>query len=75
MTSRAVYGVMLIHVALMHPNMNPGYLATLVFVGSNRKLYMPPKNVMWQRYLRKLSKNGKLLESELGLIEVTPPPE
>ena len=46
MTSRVIYGVMLIHVALMHPNMNPGYLATLVFVGSNRKLYMPPKNVI-----------------------------
>ena len=24
------------------PNMNPGYLATLVLVGSNRKVYMPP---------------------------------
>ena len=25
---------------------------------------MPPVNAIWQRYLRKFSKNGKLLEDE-----------
>ena len=52
---------------LSDPNMNPAYLATLVFVGSNIKVYMPPKLDIWQRYLRKFSKNGKLLEADLGL--------
>ena len=28
---------------------------------------MPPKKAIWQRYLRKFSKQGKLLESALGL--------
>ena len=28
---------------LSDPNMDPSYLATLVFVGSNEKVYMPPK--------------------------------
>jgi hypothetical protein len=49
------------------PNMNPAYLATLVFIGSNRKVYMPSKKDIFQRYLRKFSKGGKLLEAELGL--------
>ena len=40
---------------LSDPNMNPAYLATLVFVGSNIKVYMPPKLDIWQRYLRKFS--------------------
>ena len=47
------------------PNMNPAYLATLVFIGSN---YMPPKKDIWQRYLCKFTKQGKLLENELGLV-------
>ena len=46
--------------------MNPGYLATLVFIGANHKGYMPPVKDIWQRYLRKFTKNGKLLEMELG---------
>ena len=41
--------------------MNPGYLATLVYMGANRKVYMPPVKDVWQRYLRKFTKNGKLL--------------
>ena len=45
--------------------MNPGYLATLVFIGANHKGYMPPVKDIWQRYLRKFTKNGKLLEMEL----------
>ena len=49
------------------PNINPDYLATLVFVGSNYKVYMPPKKDIYQRYLRKFTKGGKLLEAELGL--------
>ena len=50
------------------PNINPAYLSTLVFVGSNLKLYVPPMNDIWQRYLRKFSKNGKLLEDACSLI-------
>ena len=46
------------------PNMNPGYLATLVFIGSNAKVYMPDKHAIYQRYLRKFTKQGKLLELE-----------
>ena len=44
----------------------------LVFMGSNMKHYMPPVKDIWQRYLRKFSKNGKLLEScdpDCGLVE------
>ena len=59
---------------LSDPNMNPAYLATLVFIGSNKKVYMPPKKDIWQRYLRKFSKNGKLVEAELGLTEQEPSP-
>jgi hypothetical protein len=54
---------------LSDPNMNPEYLATMVFVGSNEKVYMPPSKDIWQRYLRKFTKNGKLLENELSLVE------
>ena len=54
--------------ALSDPNINPAYLSTLVFVGSNLKLYVPPMNDIWQRYLRKFSKNGKLLEDACSLI-------
>ena len=57
---------------LSDPNMNPAYLATLVFIGSNYKVYMPAKNDIWQRYLRKFSKGGKLLEAELGLASTVP---
>ena len=46
---------------------NPAYLATLVFIGSNRKVYMPSKKDIFQRYLRKFTKGGKLLEADLGL--------
>ena len=52
---------------LSDPNMNPAYLATLVFIGSNEKAYMPPVKDILQRYLRKFSKHGKLLEDELRL--------
>jgi hypothetical protein len=52
---------------LSDPRMNPAYLATLVFVGSNWKVYMPPKKDIYQRYLRKFTKQGKLLEADLGL--------
>jgi hypothetical protein len=56
---------------LSDPNINPAYLATLVFVGSNEKMYMPPVKDVFQRYLCKFSKNGKLLENDLGLeVEV-----
>ena len=48
--------------------MNPAYLATLVLVGSNEQVYMPPKKTIFQRYVRKFSKNGKLLEEDgMGL--------
>ena len=36
---------------LSDPNMKPAYLATLVFIGSNEKAYMPPTKDIWQRYL------------------------
>ena len=42
-------------------------LATLVFIGSNYKFYMPPVKDIWQRYLHKFTKQGKLLENDLGL--------
>ena len=32
-------------------NMNPSYLATLVFIGSNEKTYMPPMKDILQRYI------------------------
>ena len=37
---------------------------------------MPPKKDIWQRYLHKFSKHGKLLESksDLGLTEEGDPP-
>ena len=41
--------------------MDPAYLSTLVFVGSNEKVFMPSKEDIFQRYTR------KLLEAELGL--------
>ena len=53
---------------LSDPNMNPSYLATLVFMGANQKVYMPPVKDVWQRYLRKFTKQGKLLEADdIGL--------
>jgi hypothetical protein len=56
---------------LSDPNMNPAYLATLVFIGANCKVYMPPTKDIWQRYLRKFTKQGKLLEDHsLGLTTV-----
>ena len=33
---------------------------------------MPPKKDIWQRYLRKFTKQGKLLEFDLGLMEEAP---
>ena len=53
---------------LSDPNMNPSYLASLVFVGSNRKVFMLSTKAILQRYLRKFSKNGKLLDADLGLV-------
>ena len=56
--------------------MNPAYLGTLVFIGSNQHVYMPPSKDIWQRYLRKFSKNGKLLEANCGFDDnEAPPPE
>ena len=60
---------------LSDPNINPAYLATLVFVGSNLKHFMPAVKDIWQRYLRKFTKNGKaceLLENDLGLTTDAP---
>ena len=55
---------------LSDPNMNPAYLARLVYMGSNRKVYMPPVKDIFQRYLRKFSKAGKLLEADgLGFAD------
>ena len=54
---------------LSDPNMDPGYLASLVFIGSNRKVHMPAAKDILQRYLRKFSKLGKLPESDVGLAE------
>ena len=44
--------------------MNPSYLATLVLVGSNKTVYMPPYKDIFQRTF---SKQGKLLEADLVL--------
>ena len=49
---------------LSDPNMNPAYLASLVFIGANEKAHMPLVKAIWQRYLHKFSKNGQLLETE-----------
>ena len=60
---------------LFDPNMNPLYLATLVFVGANMKVYMPSTTDIFQRYLRKFSKNGKLLDTDgLGRRQVSRAP-
>ena len=49
---------------------DPGYLGRLVYMGSNRKAYMPPVKDIFQRYLRKFSKAGKLLEADgLGFAD------
>ena len=54
--------------------MNPAYLATLVFIGSNDKVYMPPTKDIFQRYLRKFSKAGKLLDTDgLGFTDAPAP--
>ena len=47
--------------------MDPGYLRKLVYMGSNRKVYMPPSKDILQRYLRKFSKAGKLLDAAMAL--------
>ena len=52
---------------LSDPNINPAYLACLVFFGSNMKVYMPPTKDIYQRYLRKFSKHGKLVDEETSL--------
>ena len=57
--------------------MDPAYLSTLVLIGSNlssnQKVYMPPKDTIFQRYTRKFFKNGKLLEelehADAGLVK------
>ena len=37
-------------------------------MGANQKVYMPPVKDVWQRYLRKFTKQGKLLEADdIGL--------
>ena len=63
---------------LSDPNMNPAYLAILVFIGANRKVYMPPTKDIFQRYLRKFSKAGKLIDADgLGFADIpiaAPPP-
>lgn len=54
--------------------MNPSYLATLVFMGANQKVYMPPVKDVWQRYLGKFTKQGKLLEADgIGLGDAPAP--
>ena len=55
---------------LSDPNINPAYLATLVFIGSNEKVFMPLKKAIFQRYLRKFSRHGKLLDADLGLVVI-----
>ena len=52
---------------LSDPNMNPQYLAILVSIGANAKVFMPSTKDIWQRYLKKFSKNGKLLETDMGV--------
>ena len=59
---------------LSDPNMNPAYLATLVFMGANQKVFMPPVKEVWQRYLRKFTKQGKLLDADgLGMSDAPAP--
>ena len=55
----------------LRPEYEPGHLATLVYMGANRKVYMPPMKDVWQRYLRKFTKNGKLLDEERALAWLT----
>ena len=33
-------------------------------MGANQKVHMPPVKDVWQRYLSKLTKQGKLLEAD-----------
>ena len=52
----------------------PQGLAMLVFIGSNEKVCMPPTKDIFQRYLRKFSKAGKLLGAEgLGFLDAPAP--
>ena len=44
---------------LSDPNMIPSYLATLVLIGSNEKLFMPAKNDIFQRYLRSICTSSR----------------
>ena len=50
----------------------PGEIVGEYIVGEygNCKLFTPPKDAILQRYLRKFSKHGKLLDADLGLIMV-----
>ena len=47
------------------------WLLFFVIIGGNMKVYMPPtKDMIFQRYLRKFSKNGKLLDTDgLGFAD------
>ena len=46
-------------------------------LSSNRKVYMPPTKDIWQRYLRKFTKNGKACElhenEDAGLADAPAP--
>ena len=52
---------------LSDPNMNPQYLAILVSIGANAKVFMPSTKDIRQQYLKTFSKNGKLLETDMGV--------
>ena len=47
------------------------WLLFFVIIGGNMKVYMPPtKDMIFQRYLRNFSKNGKLLDTDgLGFAD------
>ena len=55
----------------LRPEYEPGVLGNARLHGRKPEgVYIPPVKDVWQRYLRKFTKNGKLLDEEgLGLAD------
>ena len=56
----------------LRPEYEPGVLGNARLHGRKPEgVYMPPVKDVWQRYLRKFTKNGKLLDEERALAWLT----
>ena len=52
------------------PKHQPGIFGNPRLHRLERKVFMPLKKAIFQRYLRKFSKHGKLLDADLGLVVI-----